>query len=211
MVFGGTHEDLRSLTLDLSGYLLDRRVVQDCLRLMQAYVLSPGYRHQSLFTVQTVERVRGDIGNACVFYVSTDFDLCEEFYSHDTDFFVAKQREVYRQLLNQRRRDCETKYIVLNKANREAQSRQGNGSSEVGSVTSSVVKHKKVPTKAVSVGSSSKNASEAGTSRKNSGKGGVANSRNDGGAFPSKRSKKDKKGDEEDPDVHHRVRELFGN
>ena len=102
------------------------------MQLDQWYVVSPGYTHQSSFTIPTVERIRKAVADAEVFFVSSDFDLRREFYCHDLESFVGGQKETFPKLLLQRRKDYESRYVELKKANREARSGRGFVSSDVG-------------------------------------------------------------------------------
>ena len=161
------------MTFDLSGSGLDDKTKQCCFRLVQSYVLCPGYRHQPCFTIPNVERLRKMIDEAGVLSVSTGFDLWKEFCHHDLDSFVNEQKKAYRKLLLQLRKDCESYFIGRKKANCEARSRQSSSSTVVGSVSSSVVKYKKMSAKTVSLQSATKNVSKAGTSKKSASKGGA--------------------------------------
>ena len=47
-----------AVSISLSGSSLREVALQNCVRLLQSYVLSPGYCHQSFFTGQTLDAVR---------------------------------------------------------------------------------------------------------------------------------------------------------
>ena len=64
-----------TVNFDLSGSKLNMAKFQECLHLVQSYVLSPGYEHQSFFTEPTLEAVREAIRNAGVSFVAPNFDL----------------------------------------------------------------------------------------------------------------------------------------
>ena len=83
----------------MSGSGLDAKMVQDRLRLVQSYVMCPGYIHQAFFTIPTVERFRSAVDDAGAFFISADFDLWTEIYRHDLDSFVDEQKGAYRKLL----------------------------------------------------------------------------------------------------------------
>ena len=68
-----------AVNFDLSGSKLSIAKFQECLHLVQSYMLSPGYEHQSFFTEPTMEAVQDAISNAGVFYVAPNFDLWADF------------------------------------------------------------------------------------------------------------------------------------
>ena len=64
-----------SVLLELPGSALDQKAVDDCVRMVQSYVLSPGYAPKLFFTDLTLDAVRSAVEDASVFYVTGDFDV----------------------------------------------------------------------------------------------------------------------------------------
>ena len=78
-----------SVTFDLSGSALSWENFHDCLLLVQSYVLSAGYSHQSLFSDHTMKTVRDAVLIAGTFFMVADFDLWNEFCGSKLDSFVG--------------------------------------------------------------------------------------------------------------------------
>ena len=126
------------VTFDLSGSALESRSFQDCLRLVQSYVMCAGYSPQRLFSDQTVRAVRRAVADSGVFFVTAGFDLWKNF----------GKRTLYNTFLNERRKAFDAEYSACNVANRlprvrsesEASSRLSRSEcgSDVASSTSSV-------------------------------------------------------------------------
>ena len=112
--------------------------IQNCIKLIQSYVLSEGYSHQAFFTGQTTEAVRAAVDEAGVFFVCGEINLWKDFVGATYSSFVSAQRDLCLKLVLQRRKEYECHYIECNKINRLArldQSTRGAGS-ETGSAKS---------------------------------------------------------------------------
>ena len=55
------------VSFDLTGFALDAECSQTYVQLVQSYVLSVGYSHQSIFSDQTLIVVKKTISNASIF------------------------------------------------------------------------------------------------------------------------------------------------
>ena len=131
-----------SVSTSLSGSSLVEGALQNCIRLIQSYVLSEGYIHQAFFTVQRMEAVRAAVDDAGVFFVCGEIDLWKDFVGATYSSFVSAQRDLCLSLVLQRRKEYECHYIESNKINQLArldQSTRGTGS-ETGSAKSGVSK-----------------------------------------------------------------------
>ena len=101
-----------SVSISLSGSSLREDAVQNCVRLIQSYVLSPGYIHQSFFTGQTLNAVRFAVDEAGVFFVCGEINLWKDFDGPSYDLFVSAQRDLCVTLLLQRRKELEVRLVV---------------------------------------------------------------------------------------------------
>ena len=127
-----------SASISLSGSSLVEGAMQNCIKLIQSYVLSEGYSHQAFFTGQTMQAVRAAVDEAGVFFVCGEIDLWKEFVGATYSSFVSAQRDLCLKLVLQRRKEYECPYIECNKVNRLFrldQSTRGAGS-ETGSAES---------------------------------------------------------------------------
>ena len=177
------------VTFDLSGSKLSVAKFQECLRLVQSYVLSPGYEHQSFFTEPTMKAVQDAINNAGVFYVAPNFDLWADFCGGSVSDFISHYWRLYGAFLLSQRKSCEIQYMEKNKANRLARAQQ-------------------VSTNAISVGAeaSGSGKNKAGGQRTTSGSTTSSNKEATSGLVVSKNKKKPSKDD--DPDVRHRIKKF---
>ena len=197
-----------SVVFDLSGSALSWESFHDCLLLVQSYVLSAGYSHQSLFSDHTMRAVRDAVLNAGTFFVAADFDLWKEFCGSKLDSFVKRHGSLYTAFLVEKRKYFDSHYDACNKANRLARVDR-----ESKSAASS------------SVGSESEKSTKSGNVRR-------SGNLTEGSSCPSKRksqedllsaldvsssfSKKSKKKpqakeDKKDPTVVHRIKKPSKN
>ena len=110
-----------SVLLELPGSALDQKVVDDCVRMVQSYVLSPGYAPKLFFTNLTLDAVRDAVEDASVFYVTGDFDVWKSVCSSEFAAFVSAVRASLTKLLSQRREAIEKDYTECNRVNRQTQ------------------------------------------------------------------------------------------
>ena len=160
-----------SVLLELPGSALDQKIVDDCVRMVQSYVLSPGYAPKLFFTDLTLDSVRDAVEDASVFYVTDDFDVWKSVSSSEVAAFVSGVRASFLKLLSQRREATEKDYTECNRANRQNQIERRAGSSRSESVVSVAAKPKKtmVSGSKRGEGSSSKSgSSKTGSKRKSS-------------------------------------------
>ena len=178
-----------TVNFDLSGSKLSMAKFQECLRLVQSYVLSPGYEHQSFFTEPTMEAVHDAISNAGVFYVAPNFDLWADFCGGSVSEFISQYSRLYGALLLAQRKSCEIQYVEKNKANRLARAQQ-------------------MSTNAIAAGAetSGSGKNKAGGQRSASGSTTSSNREAASGFVVSKNKKKPSKDD--DPDVRHRIKKF---
>ena len=78
-----------SVTIGLSGCANSTEANRECLLLVQSYILSWVYAHQSFFVESTLHIVRETIANAEVFSVSPEFELWHGLRSAELDGFIA--------------------------------------------------------------------------------------------------------------------------
>ena len=178
-----------AVNFDLSGSKLSIAKFQECLHLVQSYVLSPGYEHQSFFTEPTMEAVQDAISNAGVFYVAPNFDLWADFCGGSVSDFISQYSRLYDAFLLAQRKSYEIQYVEKNKANRLARAQQMSTSAiAVGADASGSGKNKVGGQRSTSVSTTSSNKEAA------------------SGFVVSKTKKKSSKDD--DPDVRHRIKKF---
>ena len=100
-----------SVLFELPGSALDQKAVDDCVRMVQSYVLSPGYAPKLFFTDLTLDAVRSAVEDASVFYVTGDFDVWKNVCSSDFAAFVSAVSASFSKMLS-RRREAEEKDIL---------------------------------------------------------------------------------------------------
>ena len=149
------------VTIDLSGSVISPTDFRSCMELVQSYVLSPGYSHQSFFTDSTLDAVRAAIGDAGISFVAPGFSLWNEICGSGYDAFLSRFRTLYSSYLRDRQKSSEVSYAECSKANRRVQEKRGESTSNLGSVIRSK--------KAVTSGGSVLSESSA-TSKKSGGK-----------------------------------------
>ena len=106
-----------AVTFDLSGSAWEPRSFQNCLRLVQSYVMCAGYSPQGLFSDQTVSAVQRAVSDAGIFFVTAGFDLWSSFYRADSDAFLTQQATLYNEFLDERRKAFDAEYSSCNAAN----------------------------------------------------------------------------------------------
>ena len=163
------------VTFDLNGSALESRSFQDCLRLVQSYVMCAGYSPRRLFSDQTVRAVRRAVADSGVFFVTAGYDLWKNFCKTDKDVFAARYVTLYNTILNERRKAFDAEYSACNVANRlprvrsESKASGRLSRSECGSdVASSTSSVGTVIQKKGTAGSSKEKTSETSRKKKNS-------------------------------------------
>ena len=149
------------VTIDLSGSVISPTDFRRCMELVQSYVLSPGYSHQSFFTDSTLDAVRAAISDAGISFVAPGFSLWNDFCGSGYDVFLSRFRKLYSSYLGDRQKSSEVSYAECSKANRRVQEKRGESTSNLGSAIRSM--------KAVTSGGSVLSESSA-TSKKSGGK-----------------------------------------
>ena len=115
------------VVLDLPGSSLSHKAVDDYVQMVQSYVLSPGYAPKLFFTDLTLDAVRDAVKDAIVFYVAVDFDVWKNACVSEFATFLSGVRSSFSDLLFQRRKASEDRYVEWNRSNRQAQiDRRGN-------------------------------------------------------------------------------------
>ena len=99
-----------AVTMDLGDSAIVTKNFHDYLLLVQSYVLSPGYPHQSFFTIPTLDAVWEAIANSGPFFVTPGFILWTEFCAASYDFFVQRHKELDVNFMAEKRRSCENFY-----------------------------------------------------------------------------------------------------
>ena len=161
-----------SVLLELPGSALDQKVVDNCVRLVQSYVLSPGYTPKLFFTDFILDAVRNAVEDASVFYVTDNFDVWKSVCSSEVSAFVSGVRASFSKLLLRRRETTEKAYTECNQANRRSQierrsesSRSESGVSVAAKPQKSMVSGSKQSKGSSSKGGSSKTANKKKTSK----------------------------------------------
>ena len=90
------------VVLDLPGSSLAPKVVDDCVRMVQSYVLSPGYARKLFFTYLTLDAVRDAVEDASVFYVAADFERWKSVCGSNFGILVSELKTSVTSLLSQR-------------------------------------------------------------------------------------------------------------
>ena len=155
-----------AVSLDLSGFALSVADFQSCVRLVQSYILSEGYSHQSFFSDQTLIVVKKAIADAGRFFGASDFSMWTDFCGEDVDAFVVKYSALFTTFLAERRKSFDARYVEYNNANRMSRlSDSGDTAGSSGSL-SSVIQRKRQdtgPPSGVSVKSGGSKSSNGGT------------------------------------------------
>ena len=110
-----------SVLLELPSSALDQKAVDDCVRMVQSYVLSLGYAPKLFFTDLTMDAVRSAVEDASVFYVTGDFDVWKNVCSSEFAAFVSAVSASFSKLLSRRRKAEKKDYTEWNRANRQTQ------------------------------------------------------------------------------------------
>ena len=71
------------VSIDLTGFALDAECFQTCVQLVQSYILSVGYSHQSIFSDQTLIVVEKTISNASISFATSGFNVWTNFCSSE--------------------------------------------------------------------------------------------------------------------------------
>ena len=160
-----------SVLLELPGSALDQKAVDNCVRMVQSYVLSPGYVPKLFFTDLTLDAVRSAVEDAGVFYVTGDFDVWKNVCSSGFAAFVSAVSTSFSKVLSRRREAEEKDYTEWNRANRQTQIDRQAGSSRNESGGSIAAKRKKAAASGSKGGggSSSKGGSSKSGSKKKTG------------------------------------------
>ena len=208
LVVGVPRSTYPSVVFDLSCSALSWERFHDCLLLVQSYVLSAGYSHQSLFSDHPMKAVRDAVLNAGTFFVAADFDLWKEFCGSELDSFVKRHSSLYSAFLVEKRKYFDSHYDACNKANRLARvdrESKSAASSSVGSESEKLTKTASVKRSGNFTGGSdcpSKKKSQVNLL-----------SALDVGSLSSKKNKKKSqtKDDKKDPTVVHRIKKPLKN
>ena len=120
LVMGSSCGVQPQVSLDLGGSKIGEEIFQDCLRLVQSYVLSPGYFPRLFFTESTLGAVRDAIASAGVFFVTPGYDVWKDVCDPGVASFVSLGRKAYGTFLLERRKSYEHHFVECNKANRLA-------------------------------------------------------------------------------------------
>ena len=131
------------VSFNLSGSSFSESAFQCCLRLVQSYVMSAGYEHQSFFTDSTLDAVRSAIADAGVFQVTPGYDIWKIYGDPVVESFIADYQKLYCSFLLERRESSERYYVECSKANRLARVNVGAFGSETGSNVSVASKKRK--------------------------------------------------------------------
>ena len=120
LVMGSSCGVQPQVSLDLGGSKIGEDIFQDCLLLVQSYVLSPGYCPRLFFTESTLGAVRDAIASAGVFFATPGYDVWKDVCDPGVASFVSLSRKAYGTYLLERRKSYEYHYVECNKANRLA-------------------------------------------------------------------------------------------
>ena len=166
LVSGVSASRYPAVSLALSGFALSVADFQSCVQLVQSYILSEGYSHQSFFSDQTLKVVKKAIADADRFFGASNFSMWTEFCGEDVDAFVAKYSTLFTTFVAVRRKNFDARYVEYNNANRMSRlSESGDTAGSSGSL-SSVIQRKRQdtgPPSVVSVKSGGSKSSNGGT------------------------------------------------
>ena len=98
------------VTIDLSGSVISPTDFRRCMELVQSYLLSPEYSHQSFFTDSTLDAVRAAISDAGISFVAPGFSLWNDFCGSRYDAFLSRFRKMYFSYLRERQKSSEVSY-----------------------------------------------------------------------------------------------------
>ena len=98
------------VTFDLSGSALEPRSFQNCLRLVQSYVMCAVSSPQGPFSDQINSAVQRAVSDAGIFFVTAGFDLWSGFCRADSDAFLTQHATLYNTF--------DAEYSACNAANR---------------------------------------------------------------------------------------------
>ena len=208
LVVGVPKSSLPAVTIDLGGSALSPAMVQDCVLMVKSHIVSPSFNPRLFFSASLLVAVQEAITESGIFFRVADFDMWKDFCSGDMESFVGHYRSLYHKYLLERRREYDTFYVECNKANRRSRESQCSSSTEAGSATSSVVGSKKASSKIASSKSVKASVSTARSSAKVVSKEDGTVAKRSGGSSASRRSKKDKSRDSDDPDVVHNLKKV---
>ena len=165
LVSGVSASRYPAVSLDLSGFALSAADFQSCVQLVQSYILSEEYSHQSFFSDQTLKVVKKAIADAGRFFGASNFSMWTEFCGKDVDAF-AKYSTLFTTFVAVRRKSFDARYVEYNNANRMSRlSESGDTAGSSGSL-SSVIQRKRQdtgPPSVVSVKSGGSKSSNGGT------------------------------------------------
>ena len=187
-----------SVSISLSGRTLWEDALQNCIKLVQSYVLSQDNSNQCFFTGQTMDAVRAAVDQSGVSFVCGEIDLWKDFVGPTYTSFVSSQRDLCNSLLLQRRKEYEIHYIECNKINRLAQVEQSAGT---GSGTGSP----RQGSKSIGGKSITNDAVSFSGSKKGKSKGGPSVAKKNSGSDAPKNPKQGKNVASADPDVVHKI------
>ena len=140
LVVGVPDSNLTPVTIDLGGCAISASTVQDCLLLVQSFVLCLGY-----IPVYCVDAVRDAVSNAGVVFVSADFHTWAGLFVGDVGTYFSSYKSLYLKYLLSRLKSCESHYVERNKANCRARGKQSSGGSQSNRPQSVVGKRKNKP------------------------------------------------------------------
>ena len=208
LVVGVPKSNLPAVIIDLGGSALSPAVVQDCVLLVQSHIISPSFNPRLFFSASLLVAVREAISESGIFFRVADFDVWKDFCSGDMESFAGHYRSLYKKYLMGRQKEYDTFYVESNKTNRRFRESQCSRSTEAGSATNSVVGSKKASSKIASSKSVKAGASTARSSAKVVSREDGAVAKKSGGGSASRKSRKDKSSDSDDPDVVHKLKKT---
>ena len=154
------------VSLDLSEFALSAECVQSCVQLVQSYILSEGYSHQSFFSDQTLTVVKKAIADAGIFFGTSDFSTWNDFSWEDVDTFVVKSSALFTAFLAERRKSFDARSVEYNNTNRMSRlADSGDMAGSSGSLSSAIQRRRQDtgPPSGISVKSSGSKSSDSGT------------------------------------------------
>ena len=176
--------DFPAVVFSLSECIVPGSVVTSCLRGVQSYVCSPGFKVGSLFIQRTMESVRDAISGARNFMISSSgFDPWARVCTGDRSAFILRYSELFRAHLDRKK---EASYQRFRTANQRVRS-DGTGDSRAAASSGGR------PGREGSVVSRGGKASTKRPSQQSSGASSVASTPSKGGSKKSKRQSGSKK------------------
>ena len=96
-----------AVNLESTDCFIPQVVLHSCMRLVQSFVLSAGYKYQSFFSSSTLDQVRSDIQGARDFMSLDRYPPWDGIVCDGVNDFIHDIRGFFSALLSRKRKECE--------------------------------------------------------------------------------------------------------